>query len=122
MNSETTTTSKTFLRKQRIGLSLLETELKKSVHVEIKGYDLFTTKDGREIPKFDVINLMTGESQTMWVDGGLRGQLSFLGGPEAVVGKCLEIVKTGQKELEGEKGETYRVNTYDVFEISNGLD
>lgn len=107
-----------FTRKARIGLSVLELVKLESTYVKVNAFGHFTTKTGKVIPKWDVTNLLTGEEQTMWLDGGIKGQLSTMGGYEGVVGKSLEIKKTGQTQIENEEGEMVNVNQYDIFELA----
>lgn len=97
-------------------MSILEVEEGRSVYVKINKFGTFECKNGDEIPKFDVLNLMTGEEQTMWLDGGMKGQFSQIGGFEKAIGKSFEFKKTGQKTIEME-GEKVKVNTYDIYEI-----
>lgn len=115
MNTETQ--KPLFRRRGRVGMSVLEVPEKSTVYVKIVNHGIFDTRDGRKIPYFDVTNLHTGEEQRMWIDGGLKGQLSGLGGVEKAVGMSLEITKTGQTEIEHETQGRVRVNTYDVFEL-----
>ena len=109
-----------FKRAKRIGMSLLELNVNEPVFVEIKAHGFFKSPrfpDG--IEKFDVLNLKTGEEQTMWVDGGLRGQFSLMGGPEKAVGSRIEIIRGAQKQMdivnEEGKPEKVKVNTYEIF-------
>lgn len=111
-----------FRRKGRVGLSLLELKKDVAEFIEVTDFGTFTTKDGREIPKFDVTNLKTGETQTLWIDGGMKGLLAQMGGPDKAVGKSFEIKFIGQTEFEDSEGETKRVNSYDLFEIDQNLE
>ena len=112
----------TFKRKSRIGLSILELQEDKSVFVEIQDSNKFVTRDGREIDRFIVTNLITGEEQTLWIDGGMKGQLSTIGGPKEAINKQFEITFKGKVEFEGVNEDTGKpemrmVNKYDIFEI-----
>lgn len=100
-------------------MSLLDVKVNESVFVEIKAFGKFTKKDGEQIDKFDVVNLETGEDQTMWVDGGLRGALSAIGGPEGAINKKVEIKRGPKKEFTDDNGEILNVNSYDVWELEN---
>jgi len=112
-----------FKRKKRMGMSLVNLEVGQSVFAEVTEIGVFTSEkypDGIDFMKFN--NLETGEEQQMWIDGGLKGATSQIGGVEALIGLKVEIKRGPQKEVEirNEKGqfETVRVNSYDVWELS----
>lgn len=115
-------TANPFKRKGRVGMNKLELVQDQAVFVKVNEVGKFISHNYPEgIDKFEVTNLTTGEEQTMWVDGGLRGQFSTIGGIEMAKGKGFEIIWKGQKPLEivNEQGkaEKVKVNTYEVFEL-----
>lgn len=115
-----TTPPPQFKRKARIGLNILDLETGVPVFLEIKSFKMWEKKDGDQIPYWEVNNLTTGEEQMMWLDGGIKGQLSQKGGYSGAVGLSLEITKTGQQEMqqliEGKLMDV-KINTYDIFEL-----
>lgn len=108
-----------FKRRARVGMSILNIDEKETVYVKINDFFDFNARDGRIIPAFKVTNLKTGEEQTMWVDGGLKGTLSAMGGPVMAVGMSLEITRTGKTQIEHEDKGTVYVNTYEVYELDD---
>lgn len=100
----------------------MELEEGETCFVEIQKQDTFTSKNYPDgIDYFDVVDLKTGEEKRMWIDGGLRGTLSNIGGITAAVGMKLEIKKGNQKQIEivNDKGQTEKVktNTYEIWAI-----
>lgn len=113
-----TTTTPTFKRGKKVGLNILDLVEGKSAFVEVKGTDIFTSKNYPDgIPYFDVINMETGEEQRLWIDGGMRGALSMMGGASGAVGTRLEIKKGPQKPFETEDGEKVKVNSYEIWTL-----
>lgn len=118
-----------FKRGKRIGMNVLRLEEGKSVFVHLQEFGKFESLkyQGEDaIDKFEVINLETGEEQVLWVDGGLLGALSTVGGPEQAAKKKLkiEILKGKQKPLEvlnkkTNKIESAKVNTYEVWQLED---
>jgi hypothetical protein len=99
-------------------MNLFELEEGVSRFLKLTATDTFTSKNWPEgIPYFDVIDLSTGEEGRLWIDGGLKGQLSTLGGVEKAVGMQLEILKGPQKAIEVD-GEKVKVNTYQLWELN----
>lgn len=122
-------TKNPFKRGKRIGMNVLRLEEGKSVFVHLQEFGKFESLkyQGEDaIDKFEVINLETGEEQVLWVDGGLSGALSTVGGPEQAAKKKLkiEILKGKQKPLEvlnkkTNKIESAKVNTYEVWQLED---
>ena len=86
--------------------------------MKVNSHGEFETKAGDTIPFLDVTNLRTGEEQRMWIDGGLKGTFSQLGGNAGVVGLALEITRGPQKAIDM-NGEKVKVNTYEVFKLED---
>jgi len=117
--SETSTQTLQFKRGKKVGLNILELTEGESVFVEIQSQDTFTSKNYPDgIEYFNVVDLKTGEEMRMWIDGGLKGTLSNLGGLKNVVGMKLEIKKGKQKPFLTEEGENVKVNTYEVWTLT----
>lgn len=124
MNTEKqTTASKTnpelkFKRRAKVGFNVLDLKSEKGQtnFIKVEAYELFNSKDGRQIPYWNVANLETGETGMVWVDGGMKGQFSRMGGPEQAVGRSFEITFTGQKRTEID-GEDVNINTYEIYEL-----
>ncbi len=106
-----------FKRKSRVGMSILTLKTGQSEVVKVKNYRQFQKRDGDTIPCFDVINLRSGEEQTLWIDGGMKGLFAQTGGLEKAIGHAYEITHTGQKEFEHDTEGKVKVNTYDIYEV-----
>ena len=112
-----TNTEPTFTRRKKVGINLVELTEGESFYCHVTAQDTFTSKNYPDgIEYFDVVNLKTGEEQRMWIDGGLRGALSNMGGVKSAVGQKLEILKGPQKKIEV-GGEKVNVNTYQIWLI-----
>lgn len=98
-------------------------ELKEGVkiHVRILDFGLFTSRNYPDgIPFFTVMNLIDGELNRMWIDGGLRGALSPAsnGDLTTLKGRAFAITRGPQKSITSADGEPQRVNTYVVAELT----
>lgn len=123
--SETTTTPTKFIRRARVGMAILNLEVGVPVYVKFLEHFDFTKKDGDVIPAMKVVNLQTGEEMTMWLDGGLKGQFSQMGGFDKAVGQQFEIIRQKKKPVDlmiDGKLTTKDVNTYDVYNLDTSLD
>lgn len=67
-------------------------------------------KFGQELWTFELADKKTGEIKKYWGDGGLKGAFSL---SKVKPGMHIEIVHTGEKEIE--QG---TVQTYDLFDLS----
>lgn len=107
-----------FARDQRIGFNFFDNRDKKSHFYQIDKYEIRENKDGDENPFWDATDLVTGETGSIYIDGGLKGQCAKAGGPEKLVGKSIELVYKGQVETEmminGKLTKT-EVNAWDLF-------
>ncbi len=102
------------MERERIGFNFLNIKTGKPVVVKILEFKPYTNKKGETNNFFHAVETATGEEGQIYVDGGLKGQLSQAGGPEKMVGKTLEITHKGYTSAMI-NGETQEVNTYDVF-------
>lgn len=118
-----------FSRKERIGFNFLDIRKSngkkepsgKSAYVKITAYDAAReNKMGEVNAFFEAIDLETGETGSIYIDGGLKAQFSKMGLSNAV-GRSFEIIWKGQEEamveIDGKMTET-EVNKYDVFELN----
>lgn len=114
-----TAMQKVFKRKARVGLSLLDLPKNTPVFIEIKKFEMYETKKYGPIPMWTVIELNKDEGEKhLFLDGGLKGTFSKIGGLESQVGRCFEITHTGKTDFTSEEtGEIMNVNTYDVYEL-----
>ena len=115
--SKNTSNAEPFKRKGRIGMNILEMEQGVQYYLAITKYSLTETRDGREIPTFTCTDLRTGEEQTLWVDGGMKGQFSAIGGVDKAVNKSFEFTKTGQKTINHDELGNIKVNQYSIYEL-----
>jgi len=102
--------------RERIGFNFLNIKTGKPVTVKINSFEPYTNKMGKVNNFFHATDTVTGEEGQIYVDGGLKGQLSQAGGPEKMVGKTLEITHKGYV-LANVEGTEQEVNSYDVFLI-----
>lgn len=132
MNKEQTNTEAkkpVFSRKERIGFNFLDIRKSngkkepsgKSAYVKITSYESARmNKTGETNPFFEAVDLETGETGSIFIDGGLKAQFSKIK-PENAVGRSFEIIWKGQEdamvEIDGKMTET-EVNKYDVFELN----
>lgn len=111
-----------FKRKARIGISPLScNEKNHRVMIEVKSKDIeiFTKKNGKTIDFVNVINLETGEEQTMWLSGQIKYNLNqILKARKSLTGAKLEIQWKGCETVEMD-GEDVEVNQYEMFELEN---
>lgn len=111
----------TFKRKRQLGFNLLTLNEGQQAFVEVTDHGHFETKDGESIEYWDLTNLYTGESQRMWVDGGIRGAVSQIGSPKDCVGMKFEIKKnpkvSAMVEIDG-KLQATMVNNYSIWELT----
>ena len=110
---------KIFKRKAKIGLSLLDLKKGEPVFVEIKKFEMFDTKKYGPIPMWTLVELNKPQDlRHLFLDGGLKGTFSKMGGLENQVDKSFEICFTGKTDFTNEEtGEIMNVNTYDVYEL-----
>ena len=108
-----------FKRKGRVGLSLLDLLTGTPVVVEVKAFEMYDTKKHGPIPMWHVLlPNKNNEEKQLFLDGGLKGAFSKIGGLDAQVGKIFEITHTGKTEFTNdETGEIQNVNTYDIYEL-----
>lgn len=111
-------TASPFERGTRVGYSFLNIKTGDSVFLAITEYKEMTNKEGKTNPFWEATNRITGEMGLIFIDGGLRGQLSSMGGPAAVVGKNIEIIHEGYVDATI-NGETQEVNKYSVYMTLN---
>ena len=108
-----------FKRAERIGFNFFDNRDMKSHYYKITAYEVRENKKGEENPFFDAIDLETGETGSIYIDGGMKGQLTKAGGPAKIVGKSIELKYKGAvtatvidergKELETE------INSWDIY-------
>ena len=116
------THEKMFQRDGRVGFNFLSIRKENGEPTFVKILKCYEreNKEGEKNLFFDAIDMKTGEEGMIYIDGGLKGQLSTLGGPQKAVGLCLEIIYKGMVEtsmtINGKLTET-EVNAYDVFKI-----
>lgn len=107
-----------FERDSRIGFNFFDNRDEKSHYYKIEKFEVRENKKGEENPFWDATDLVTGESGSIYIDGGLKGQTTKAGGPEALVGKSIELIYKGQvpvtMEINGKLTET-EVNSWDLF-------
>ena len=117
--NETVKPKNPFKRAARIGFNFFDNRDMKAHYYKIEKYEVRANKDGEENPFFDAIDLETGEQGSIYIDGGMKGQMSKAGGPQALVGKGIELKYKGMVPvtMQDERGKTIEteVNSWDVF-------
>lgn len=108
-----------FKRAQRIGFNFFDMRDQKSHYIKITKYEERTNKEGETNPFFDAVDLVTGEEGSIYIDGGMKGQLSKLNGLKNAEGKAFEFIYKGMvpvtlKDERGKDIET-EVNSWDIF-------
>lgn len=122
MNTQETTTvnkpNQTFQRDQRIGFNFFDNRDGKSHFYKIDKFEIRANKNDEENPFWDATDLVTGETGSIYIDGGLKGQTAKAGGPQALVGKSIELIYKGMvpvtMTINGKNTET-EVNSWDLF-------
>jgi len=108
-----------FKRAERIGHNFFDNRDMKSHYYEITNFEVRENKKGEANPFFDAIDLITGEQGSIYIDGGMKGQLSKAGGPEAMVGKSIELKYKGMVKVtildERNKEIETEINSWDIF-------
>ena len=80
---------------------------------------MFDTKKYGPIPMWTLVELNKPQDlRHLFLDGGLKGTFSKMGGLENQVDKSFEICFTGKTDFTNEEtGEIMNVNTYDIYEL-----
>ena len=122
MNTETNENkapANPFKRAGRIGFNFFDNRDHKPHYYEITKYEIRENKEGEQNPFFDAVDLVTGEEGSIYIDGGMKGQMSKAGGPQALVGKSIELKYKGMVPvtMQDERGKTIEteVNSWDLF-------
>lgn len=114
-----TQTEMQFERAERIGFNFFDNRDMKSHYYKIDKFEVRANKQGEENPFWDATDIMTGETGSIYIDGGLKGQCAKAGGPEKLVGKSIELKYKGMVPvtMTDEKGKTIEteVNSWDLF-------
>lgn len=110
-------TKKTLVRKKKLNQAILSVREKGSVQGVLGEMAKLTTLEGQvlqsrygtDLETFELTNQDSGEIEKFWLDGGLRGAFKMA---KVKPGMLVEIVHTGEKDID--EG---TVQTYDVYEL-----